>query len=68
MATDVFSKCNFCVFRDNPDWCNGILHEIKDDMAPCYDFDKFKPDKHKVIRFAEEHHMSISDVIALINL
>lgn len=68
LSRNEFDKCNACVFRDTPDWCRGILHHNLDDDSPCYDFDKFEPDKHRIVELAKKHRMTICDLIALINL
>jgi len=56
---DEFDKCRFCRSYDNFDGC-------ADDY--CVSKEHFEPHKERIIEKAKEMNVSVSDVIALINL
>lgn len=58
--SDEFKKCLFCKHYDNFDGCM--------DVYGCNNYDSFEPNKNRIIEKAKEKHISVSDVIALINL
>lgn len=55
---DEFNKCKFCIYHDEDDWCE----------CACYEHENFKPNKYKLISTAKEKGISITDLLALINL
>lgn len=69
MAYEGFlNKCKICVHRDNPVMCNGMYDPYDLEDGGCVDYEYFQADKLRVIELAREMEMSISDLLALINL
>lgn len=58
-----FSRCNFCRHKIE-DYCSQNVFGGK----KCEKYDSFDVDVCKLIKKAEESGISVSDVIALINL
>ena len=56
---DEFDKCRFCRRYDNFDGCTDGF---------CVSNEFFEPHKARIIEKAKEMDVSVSDVIALINL
>lgn len=58
---DRFDKCRFCWHYDGFDGCT---------LVDCNYFtrDKFVPNKQKIIEEAKKSNLSVSDIIALIQL
>lgn len=56
---DEFDKCEFCRHHDSFEGCS---------LFGCDNYDDFKPAKNRLIEKAKEKHISVTDVIALINL
>lgn len=57
---DEFDKCRFCKHYDTFDGCI--------DVCGCNNGDDFEANKERIIEKAKEKHISVSDIIALINL
>lgn len=55
---DEFNKCNFCKWYDSYEGCEW----------GCDNHESFEPVKDRLIEKAKEKGISISDLIALINL
>lgn len=55
---DEFDKCRFCRHYDTYEGCEW----------GCEDYESFEPVKDRLIEKAKEKHISVTDVIALINL
>jgi len=55
---DEFCKCHFCTHYDEYEGCEW----------GCDNYDDFKPDKNKLIKKTKSYDISVSDLIALINL
>ena len=68
MAKGEFEKCNFCIHRNNKLMCNGMYDPYDWDWYGCSDYDDFEPDKHRIIEVSKQFGISVSDLIALINL
>ena len=58
---DEFDKCRFCIKYDNFDGCTDDFC-----FSPLREY--FEPSKDRIIEKAKEKNISISDVIALINV
>lgn len=58
---DEFDKCRFCKKYDDFDGCT-------DDFCCRVTREWFEPSKERIIEKAKEKEISVSDVIALINL
>lgn len=56
---DEYNKCNFCKYYDTFDGSTGW---------GCANYDSYEPDKDKLIEIAHQKEISVSDLIALINL
>jgi hypothetical protein len=55
---DKFCKCRFCKSYDSFDGCEW----------GCNNFEGYEPNKERLIEFAKEEGIRVTDVIALINL
>lgn len=55
---DEYCKCRFCKLYDEYEGC----------VDGCNNFEDYKPNKNKLIEKAKEKEISVSDLIALINL
>lgn len=53
-----FDKCKFYKYYDEYEGCE----------CACYNKEDFKPDHERIIKKAKNMHISITDIIALINL
>lgn len=56
---DEYSKCNFCHYHDNFDGCRAWS---------CSNYDYYKPNKNRIVEKAKEVGISVTDVIALIEI
>lgn len=56
---DDWSKCRFCKYYDNYSGCWNM---------GCYEMDKYKPNRDKIVEKAKDTGMSVADIVALINL
>ena len=66
--TCAISKCTVCIHRKNSVMCNGMYDPYDWDSYGCCDHEYFEADKLRIIAVAKELGISISDLIALINL
>ena len=55
---DEYCRCRFCKSYDEYDCCEW----------GCYNFKNYKPNKNRLIEKAKEKEISVTDLIALINL
>lgn len=53
-----FDKCMFCIYYDLYEGCEW----------GCNNYEEFKPNKWYVVEYAKEHDISVSDLIALIEM
>ena len=53
-----YNKCNFCMYYDNYEGC----------IEGCNNYEDYKPNKSRIIEKAKEKSISVSDLIALIEL
>lgn len=56
---DEYNYCRFCKYYDDFDGCT---------QWSCYNNENYSPNKYKILSKAKEQNISVTDVIALIEM